>query len=107
MGWNSGYTIYEQQVITLYNNNVLTKTILESIMEPFKGTDIDHGGSRNLTSKDGLSADEIVCKIYEPERYLEAIKNPEWEDGEPGDWNTNIKLYNLFEEIWRKQWKCW
>ena len=69
MGWNQGYAMYEQSVVELYNTGKLYKETLQRILEPYRGTDIDHGGSSNLNTNDGLSADEVVVKILDPELF--------------------------------------
>jgi len=104
MGWNEGYTIMEQQVITLYDAGLLNKDVLNALMEPFRDSDIDHGGERGLRSKDGKSADDIICFIIEPEKYREVTENfiP---DPECPDWNE--KLYDLYNEITRREWGFW
>jgi hypothetical protein len=104
MGWNAGYTIMEQQVISLYDMGLLNKEVLNALMQPFCNTDIDHGGSYDLKSKDGKSADNIICFIMEPEKYREATEGfvPDPEDPE---WNE--KLYNLCSEITKREWKFW
>jgi hypothetical protein len=104
MGWNDGYKIMERQVVELYDLNFLNKEILNAIMQPFCNTDIDHGGSQNLKSKDEKSADDIVCFIMEPEKYLEATENfiPD-----PEDPSYNEKLYDLWNEITRREWNFW
>lgn len=106
MGWNQGYTIMESQVVKAYDMGVLTKELLNAIMEPFADSDIDHGGCCDLKAKDGKSADEIICFIMEPERYKEAIElwtpNPEYPD-DP----YNEKLDNLWYEITRREWNFW
>ena len=104
MGWNSGYTIYEKQIIALYNSGTLTKEVLNEAMEPFRDSDIDRGGSYDLRSKDGKSADNIVCLVMEPEKYKAATENfvPDPEDP---DWNE--ALYKLWIEITRREWGLW
>ena len=104
MGWNEGYTIMEQQVVTLYDAGLLNKESLNALMQPYCNTDIDHGGSYDLKAKDGKSADNIVCFIMEPEKYREAIESfvPDPEDPE-----YNEKLYDLWYEITRREWKFW
>jgi hypothetical protein len=101
MGWNTGYTIMESQVVSLYDKGVLNKDVLNAIMEPFRDSDIDSGGSMELKAKDGKSADNIICFIMEPEKYNEAIKDFVPDPEEP-DWNE--KLYDLCEEITRREW---
>lgn len=66
MGWNSGYTVYEQTVIAVYDAGNLTPETLRAIILPYRDTDIDHGGCRNLETRDGLSADEVVLKLLAP-----------------------------------------
>jgi hypothetical protein len=104
MGWNEGYRIMEQQVITLYDAGVLTKEALKALMEPFRDTDIDHGGSQDLKSKDGKTADEIIVFIMEPEKYQKAVDN--FIPTDPND-PFNKKLYDLWCEITRKEWGFW
>lgn len=101
MGWNSGYTVMEEQIVTLYDEKLLTKDILMAIMSPFKETDVDSGGSQDLRSKDGKSAENIICFIVEPEKYNKAIEEfvPDPEDPE---WNES--LYDLFTEIAHREW---
>jgi hypothetical protein len=104
MGWNKGYTIMESQVVSLYDMGVLTKEVLNATMQPFCDSDIDHGGSCDLKSKDGKSADDIICFIMEPDKYREATENFVPDPEEP-DWNE--KLYDLCYEITRREWKFW
>ena len=113
MGWNSGYAIMENTVVALYDSRVLTIDLLDKIMDPYKGTDCDSGGSNDLMSKDGLGVEEIICKIMKPEEYKEVIENPEWYTGEEPEselhnkWGSNKKAYDLFSSIWRDMWGIW
>lgn len=113
MGWNAGYTIMEKTVVALYDSGFLTSELLDKIMEPYKGTDCDYGGSHGLKSKDGLWVEEIICKTMKPEEYKEVIENPKWCDGgEPeteyhNKWHSNEKAYDLFFPIWRDMWGIW
>lgn len=104
MGWNEGYRIMEQQVVTLYDAGLLNKDVLNALVEPFRNSDIDHGGSQDLKAKDGKSADEIICFIMEPEKYKEAVENfvPD-----PKDPEFNEKLYDLYMTITRQEWGFW
>lgn len=104
MGWNEGYRIMEQQVVALYDKGLLNKEVLNALMQPFCDSDIDHGGSNNLKSKDGKSADDIVCLIMEPEKYKEATEGFVPDPEEP---DYNEKLYKLWYEITRQEWKFW
>ncbi len=64
MGWNSGYTVFEATVIGAYDLGKLDKDLLAVLMEPYRGTDIDSGGTRDLTSKDGKSVEQIVIETW-------------------------------------------
>ncbi|MCU6746330.1 hypothetical protein OCV51_01430 [Faecalicatena acetigenes] len=104
MGWNTGYRIMEQTVIEVYNAGILTPNLLEKLMEPYKHTDCDSGGSRDLKANDGLGVEEIICKVMEPEKYKDVIKNPKYYEGEPERWESNEKAYELFYSIWNGKW---
>jgi hypothetical protein len=110
MGWNRGYTIMEKQVVGLYDLGVLDKSVLCALMEPFRNTDIDHGGCHDLRSKDGKSADDIICFVMEPERYKTAVDNfvPYKEDEDDEELcYYNDKLSDLWYEITRREWEFW
>ena len=64
MGWNSGYTIFEATVIGAYDLGKLDKDLLTVLMEPYRGTDIDSGGSCDLTAKDGKGVEQIVIETW-------------------------------------------
>ena len=64
MGWNSGYTIFEATVVGAYDLGLLSKDLLCVLMEPYRGSDIDSGGSHDLVAKDGLDVKEIVVKTW-------------------------------------------
>jgi len=104
MGWNEGYRIMEQQVVTLYDMGLLNKEVLNTIMQPYCGTDIDSGGSQNLRAKDGKDVEKIIVFIMEPEKYREATEGFVPDPKEP-EWNG--KLSDLWYEITRREWKFW
>lgn len=99
MGWNAGYTIMEQTVVALYDNNLLTKEIFNTVMEPYKDTDCDSGGSYHLKVKDGLGVEEIICKTMCPEQYEDVIKHPKYYPNESHKWSSNERAYELFQSI--------
>lgn len=107
MGWNQGYSIMESQVITIYDRNLLNKELLDALMEPFKGSDIDSGGSHELKAIDGKGVEEIVCFIMDPEKYKEAIDNPSPPNPNYPDDPYNEKLDDLWYEITRREWGFW
>lgn len=118
MGWNSGYTAMEAAVIATYDAGTLTAEVLDKIMEPYKGTDCDSGGSHDHMTKDGLGVKEVICKIMKPAEYKDAIENPRmYEDFEENkdtymenpNWkfNANEKAMDVFDSIWRDMWGIW
>jgi hypothetical protein len=64
MGWNSGYTIFEATVIGAYDLGVLDRRLLKVLMEPYRNTDIDSGGSRDLRTKDGKGVEQVVIEAF-------------------------------------------
>ena len=62
MGWNAGFTIFEATVVGAYDLGVLDKKLLAVLLEPYRGTDIDFGGCRDLVSKDGKCVKQIVIE---------------------------------------------
>ena len=64
MGWNHGYTIFEATVIGAYNLGKLDKDLLGVLMEPYRGSDIDSGGSHDLKSGDGKDVVQIVIETW-------------------------------------------
>ena len=70
MGNNQAYSFMEETVVGAYNLGKLDVKLLKVLMEPYRGTDIDSGGSCDLKSKDGLSVEDIVIKIMEPSLFL-------------------------------------
>ena len=69
MGWNEGYTVMERQVISLYDAGALSPETLKTILEPYRDTDIDHGGCMNLVTHDGKSADDVILSMLSPAEY--------------------------------------
>jgi hypothetical protein len=63
MGNNQAYTSWEASVVACYDKGVLDSELLDALSKPYGGSDIDSGGSENLTAKDGLDVEEIICKV--------------------------------------------
>lgn len=105
MGWNAGYTIYETTVVAVYNSGSLTPDLLKALIEPYQYTDIDHGGCQDLTTHDGLSADEVVVKMLAPAFWAEYEKHRDaWYHHTHGD-NTpreTLKYGYRFHDEWRR-----
>lgn len=66
MGNNQAYSFMEETVMGAYKLGRLDKKLLAVLLEPYRGTDIDSGGSRDLKAKDGLEVPDIVIKIMDP-----------------------------------------
>ena len=56
----------EETVMGAYKLGKLDKKLLAVLLEPYRGTDIDSGGSADLKTKDGLEVPDIVIKIMDP-----------------------------------------
>lgn len=97
MGWNEGYTIFEATVIGAYDLGKLDKALLTVLMEPYRDTDIDSGGSRDLTARDGKKVEQIVIETW-------GLAMPA---APPGDYDEDSEawlrydavLYDTFREV--------
>ena len=97
MGWNQGFRIFEQTVIHSYDLGKLDKPLLYVLMEPYRNTDIDEGGSRDLLTTDGLTIKEVVLKTFGVKLPVKPVTNDDslWE-------NYNEQLYTKFNKVTRK-----
>ena len=94
MGWNQGYTILEQTIIGTYNIGKLDKQLLSVLLEPYRNTDIDQGGSRKLKSDDGRTVEQIVIETWG----LTFPEKPMDEDSLEFD-DYRDEVYTLFSEV--------
>ena len=94
MGWNTGYTIFEATVVGAYDLGKLDKDLLAVLMEPYRNTDIDSGGSRELESKDGKGVEQIVVETF-------GAAMPAKPSGEDADaWDEyNDAVYEEFRKV--------
>lgn len=95
MGWNTGYTIFEQTVIGAYDLGKLDKDLLTVLMEPYRGTDIDSGGSQGLKTKDGKDVMRVVIETWGleyPPPFVGEKGSDEWDDYQ---WSIG----DLFDEV--------
>jgi hypothetical protein len=60
MGNNSAYTAFEFSVIAAYDHDKLDEPFLRALAEPYRGVDIDSGGSMDLRTKDGKDLEEAL-----------------------------------------------
>lgn len=98
MGWNKGYTIFEATVVGAYDLGKLDKDLLCVLMEPYRGTDIDSGGSHDLQSKDGKDVMQIVIEIWGlkmPDAPTVEYSEDTWEEWE----DYYDKVHTLFCSI--------
>ena len=95
VGWNSGFTIFEATVVGAYDLGVLDKKLLAVLLEPYRGSDIDSGGCRDLVSADGKGVKQIVIEVSGGSMPLE----PPGGFG-PDDWESqdehNDAVYSAF-----------
>ena len=103
MGNNSAYTNFESLTVDLYNKGLLNKEILSSIMEQYRGTDIDSGGSKDLVANDGLDVMRIVLKIFGKEVPERKDIPTDWKLQTPEqsrDYDRYLEnIYDSFHEI--------
>jgi len=104
MGWNEGYRLMEHTVVTLYDAGILTPALLDRVMEPYKHTDCDPGGSEDLKAQDGLGVEAIICAVMEPDAYHDVIAHPIYDPDVPPSWGNNERAWDLLHSIWRGRW---
>lgn len=92
MGSNHLWTMAEGQIVSAYDNGLLTLDTLDVICNAYAGTDIDSGGSRDLETKDGKSMEQVAVELVNPE-FL-----PDENDDDPWGWGEE------FGEISRLRW---
>lgn len=95
MGWNAGYRIFEATVVGAYDLGKLDKEMLAVLMEPYRDSDIDSGGSRDLESKDGKGVEQIVIETM---GLVMPAKPTEDADDDAQD-EYQGQLYEMFFEI--------
>jgi len=59
----------EETVMGAYNAGLLKVRLLKILLEPYRGTDIDSGGSQDLKAKNGLEVPDIVIKLLAPDKF--------------------------------------
>lgn len=86
-------------MVGAYDLGKLDKELLTVLMEPYRGSDIDSGGSRDLKSKDGKGVELIVIDTWG----LEPPKTPPGNfDDDPEAWDDyNDAVYDKFREVCR------
>ena len=97
MGWNTGYTIFEETVVGAYDLGKLDKDLLTVLMEPYRGSDIDSGGSCDLEAKDGKGVEQIVIETWG----LSMPKRPASDyNSNPDGWNSyGDEVYGLMRVV--------
>lgn len=78
MGNNQAYAFFESTVVGLYDKGLLTVEVLDAVAEPYRGSDIDSGGSQELEAADGKQLEDIVFSLLLPDYAVP----PEWQDDE-------------------------
>ena len=62
---NTGF-LFTESAINIYDKDKLDKETLEALKN---ATNPDFGDACEVQAKDGLTIDQIVCKVIEPEFY--------------------------------------
>jgi len=97
MGNNAAMTVFEAQVIAAHDKGILTLELLDILAEPYRNTDIDSGGMRWLTTKDGKHLYQVVTETIDPDLVVTPY-NPVTGDG---GW------YVAYARITRQRWEMW
>lgn len=97
MGWNTGWTIMEKTVVGSYNLGKLDKALLGVLMEPYRGSDIDSGGSQNLRAQDGKDVQDIVIEVWGRTAEVPTM---------PPAIRKNQKLSDQEEDAWEEYWEA-
>lgn len=101
MGWNAAYTALESNVIAAYDMGKLDEPLLRILMEPYRNSDIDHGGSKRVVSRDGKSCDEIIVEVLVPEDHkkLAGLSKQSIEYGD--------LLFDAWVKVTRREFEYW
>lgn len=100
MGWNQGYTIFEATVIGAYDLGKLDAALLDVLAEPYRGTDIDEGGSCALRTRDGLDICDVIIKVLDlesPPRPSNGAPEAEWDEYHD---TVAMRVYDLQRQRW-------
>lgn len=97
MGNNAAFRQFEAAVIAAYDSNVLTLELLDKLGEQWRGTDIDSGGSEDLTSTDELDIFEVIVRTINPELFAKLQESP-------GDETYSDEIGDAFIDITSDRW---
>jgi len=78
MGNNQAYTQMEQTVIAAYDAGLRGEQ-LAPFLEPYRGTDIDSGGKRDIKTSDGKDVEDVIIEAFCSPDQQEAWKA--WKNG--------------------------
>ena len=78
MGSNYLWTMAESQIVSIYDNGLMTLDTLDAICNAYAGTDIDSGGSRDLETKDGKSMEQVAVELVNPDFAPNENKDDPW-----------------------------
>ena len=102
MGNNAAYSAFEHTIITIYNHGVLTLELLDEIAKDLEGMDVDSGGSRDHTTKDGKTLEYVCIGLVDPEWV--PVKDTESDAYyDPDEWEYEER-YSKWEEITDNRW---
>lgn len=92
MGRDGGYRMFEEMVVGAYDLGKLDRDLLRVLMGPYRGAGIDGGGRRGLEAHDGLTAEEVVLKVWHgtfPARPAVPRDRDDWDDGDRIAWGEH------------------
>lgn len=71
------YEPLEHSVVKLFDKKLLTKEILDIILEPYNDCQMEMGNSDPITLEDGMRFDYILMYFYNNELFNELLKQNE------------------------------
>lgn len=91
MGDNAAYTHMEASVIAAYNAGLRGEQFAP-FLEPYRGSDIDEGGRRDILTNDGKGIEEVIIEAFGTPEQLATWKS--WLD----DNGRNDELYDAAQD---------
>jgi hypothetical protein len=101
MGNNAAYSSFEHTIITVYDHGVLTLELLDALAKDYEDMDVDSGGSRDLTTKDGKTLEEVCIGLVDPSWVPVKSDGKYYSDPDAWEWDER---YSKWNEITHGRW---
>lgn len=94
----------EETVVGVYDLGVMDKKVLSVLLEPYRECDIDHGGERGLKTKDGLGADDVIIKFFDPKSFVKLQEMKKIIDKHPKKLSAKQEAFE--EKYWEQRFEA-